>query len=279
MLFIAWFMLTKVLFRTGDLKLAGSRELIVREIEKLGPMSRAEKSVALIGILMALMWIFRGFGNNVAAKLFDVETKFFTGYFTDTTVAIIGAMLLFLVPVDWKKGVHILEWKTAVKIPWDIVLLFGGGFAIANGFQTTQLAGWLSLKLTSLNALHMVVVFVLIIALLVTFLTEITSNTATATLLIPIMGAAAIAMGIHPFATIVTATVSASMAFMLPVATPPNAVVFGSGYLKIKDMAYAGFSLNFFGAILVTLMVVYFLPLVWGIDLSVTPAEIKAALP
>jgi sodium-dependent dicarboxylate transporter 2/3/5 len=263
MLAVAWFLLTKILFRTGDLKLAGSRELIDKEIQKLGPMSRAEKSVAAIGILMAVMWISRGF----------IKIDFFKTYVSDTTVAMIGAMLLFLVPVDWKKGIHILEWKTAVKIPWDIVLLFGGGFAIANGFQTTQLAHWLSAKLTSLNALHMVV-FVLIIALLVTFLTEITSNTATATLLIPIMGAAAVAMGIHPFATIVTACISASMAFMLPVATPPNAVVFGSGYLKIKDMAYAGILLNIFGAILITLMVTYLLPILWGVDLSTTPQEI-----
>ncbi|MDR2401369.1 MAG: anion permease, partial [Deferribacteraceae bacterium] len=159
MLAVAWLLLTKVLFRMGDLKLAGSRDVIDREIEKLGPMSRAEISVAIIGILMALMWISRGF----------IKTDFFKAYISDTTIAISGAMLLFLVPVDFKKGIHILEWKTAVKIPWDIVLLFGGGFAIANGFQSTQLALWLSSKLTQLNALH-TIIFVLIVALLVTFL-------------------------------------------------------------------------------------------------------------
>ncbi|MDR2105053.1 MAG: anion permease [Deferribacteraceae bacterium] len=157
MLAIAWFLLTKVLFPMGNLTLAGSRELIDEQIKKLGPMSRAEISIAVIGTLMAVMWISRGFIKIDALKMVS-----------DTTVAIVGAMLLFLVPVDFKKGVHILEWKTAVKIPWDIVILFGGGITIASGFQKTGLALWLSSQLTQLSALH-VVIFVLIVALLTTF--------------------------------------------------------------------------------------------------------------
>jgi sodium-dependent dicarboxylate transporter 2/3/5 len=262
---IAWLLLTKLLFPTGNLKLAGSRELIDAEIKKLGHMSRAEISIAIIGAFMALSWISRGFIKIQQLSLIS-----------DTSIAIVGAMLLFLVPVDFKKGIHILEWKTAVKIPWDIVLLFGGGITLANGFRTTDLALWLSTQLTSLSMLH-IFGFVLVVALLTTFLTEVTSNTATATLLIPIMGAAAIAIGIHPLATIVTACLSASMAFMLPVATPPNAIVFGSGYLKIKDMAKAGILLNLIGAIIITLFAVYLLPVLWGIDLTTVPEFINTA--
>jgi sodium-dependent dicarboxylate transporter 2/3/5 len=261
---IAYFLLTRLFFPTGDLKLAGSRELIDKEISKLGDMSRAEISIAVVGGLMALAWITRGLYTKIPA-LSSVS---------DTTVAIVGSMLLFLIPVDFKKGVHLLEWKTAVKIPWDIVLLFGGGFALADGFRITGLALWLSSQLTQLSSLH-IFVFILIIALLTTFLTEVTSNTATATLLIPIMGAAAIAIGIHPFATIVTACLSASMAFMLPVATPPNAIVFGSGYLRIVDMAKTGLLLNIIGAIIITLFAVYLLPVLWGVDLSVVPDFVK----
>jgi sodium-dependent dicarboxylate transporter 2/3/5 len=260
---VAYFILTKLFFRTGDLKLAGSRELIDHEIAKLGPMSRAEISIAVIGGIMALAWISRGFIKIDALK-----------FVSDTTIAIVGSMLLFLVPVDFKKGIHLLEWKTAVKIPWDIVLLFGGGITLANGFRTTELALWLSNQLTQLSYLH-IFVFILIIALLTTFLTEVTSNTATATLLIPIMGAAAIAIGIHPFATIVTACISASMAFMLPVATPPNAIVFGSGYLRIVDMAKTGLVLNIVAAVIITIFAVYLLPVLWGVDLSVVPAFAK----
>jgi sodium-dependent dicarboxylate transporter 2/3/5 len=261
---VAYFILTKLFFRTDGLKLAGSRELIDHEINKLGPMSRAEISVAVVGGFMALAWIFRGLYTKIPA-LSSVS---------DTTVAIVGSMLLFLIPVDFKKGVHLLEWKTAVKIPWDIVLLFGGGFALANGFSRTDLALWLSYQLTQLSSLH-IFVFVLIIALLTTFLTEVTSNTATATLLMPIMGAAAIAIGMHPFATMVTACISASMAFMLPVATPPNAIVFGSGYLRIVDMAKTGVVLNIVAAVIITAFAVYLLPVLWGVDLSVVPAFTK----
>jgi sodium-dependent dicarboxylate transporter 2/3/5 len=263
LLAFAWVFLVKVLFPMGDLKLAGSRELISDEIKKLGPLTRAELSIAVIGTVMAVMWIARGFIKIDALK-----------YVSDTTIAIFGTMLLFLVPVNFKKGVHILEWKTAVKIPWDIVLLFGGGITLASGFSKTGLALWMSSKLAQLSGVD-IIIFVLIVALLTTFLTEVTSNTATATLLVPIMGAAAIAIGVHPFATIITACVSASFAFMLPVATPPNAVVFGSGYLKIKDMAYAGVAMNFVGGILITLFVVFILPILWGVDLSTIPEAIQ----
>lgn len=257
MLAITWVLLTKILFPTGDMKLSEGKEVIIHEIEKLGRITYQEKVVLAVFCFVAVCWVG---GSFVKISLID-----------DTTVAIAGTVLLFLIPSDWKKGEFILDWKTAVKIPWDIVLLFGGGFAIAKGFETTGLAKWISLQLTSLNGAS-VLVFVLVVTLLVVFLTEVTSNTATATLLVPIMGSAAVALGVHPFATIVSACVGASFAFMLPVATPPNAVVFGSGAMRIADMMKAGFWLNIVGTAVIVVFTVYLLPMLWGIDLSSVPA-------
>ena len=181
-----------------------------------------------------------------------------------------GTILLFVIPANWKNGIFILDWKTAVKIPWDIVLLFGGGIAVASGFAKSGLAAYIANQLEMLQGLDMII-FIAIVTLLVVFLTEITSNTATATLLVPIMGASAVALGIHPYATIIPACVAASFAFMLPVATPPNAVVFGSKAVRMKDMAVAGLWLNLIGTVVIVLFVMYVLPVLWGVDLTVTP--------
>lgn len=256
MMSITWLLLTKVLFPTGDLKLSEGRDVIIHEIKRLGKISYQEKVVLCVFILIATCWVM---GSFVKISFVD-----------DTTVAMMGTLLLFIIPSNLKKGEFILDWKTAVKIPWDIMLLFGGGFAIAAGFEKTGLAKWLSLQLTSLEGTS-VLIFVLVATLLVVFLTEITSNTATATLLVPIMGSAAVAMGVHPFATIISACVGASFAFMLPVATPPNAVVFGSGAIRIADMMKAGIWLNIVGTIVIVLFTVYLLPIIWGVDLSVVP--------
>lgn len=157
-------------------------------------------------------------------------------------------------------------------MPWGILLLFGGGLAIAAGFTSSGLSEWIGNQLIGLQGVN-VLIIVLVVAALVLFLTEITSNTATASMMFPIMASLAVALSIHPYALMVTAAVAASCAFMLPVATPPNAVVFGSGYLKISDMAKAGFALNIFGIFFVGLAVFYFLPLVWGIDLMSIPSD------
>ena len=256
MLAATWLLLTKILFPTGDLQLSEGRDVIRREIEKLGRISRQETIVLIVFCFVAIAWILGSFIKKP--------------FMNDTVIAMVGTLLLFILPADWKKGEFILDWKTAVKIPWDIVLLFGGGFAVAGAFQKTGLATWIADQLTLLQGVD-VLVFVLIATLLVVFLTEVTSNTATATLLVPIMGAAAIAMGVHPFATIVSACVGASFAFMLPVATPPNAVVFGSGAVRIIDMIKAGIWLNIIGTIVIVLFTVYVMPMLWGIDISSVP--------
>src|SRR5699024_4304768 len=147
----------------------------------------------------------------------------------------------FIIPSVNVKGDHFLDWHTAVKLPWGIVLLFAGGLAIAAGFVESGLSAWIGSQLNRLRGVSLVLLLIIVVALVI-FLTELTSNTATASMMFPIMASLAVALGFHPYALMVAAAVAASCAFMLPVATPPNAVVFGSGYLRIPDMAKAGFA-------------------------------------
>jgi len=260
MLFFVYFLLTRVLFRTGDLVLLGSREIIEEEQRKLGPMTSQEKRVLLIGGLMVASWISRGFIKLEAISMI-----------TDTQIAIAGALLLFIVPA--KKGERILSWDTAVKIPWGIVLLFGGGIAIATAFERTGLAGWISGNVASIEGLTLFTT-VLIATAVVCNLTELASNTAIATLFIPIMGATAIALGVHPFATVIAICFASSMCFMMPVATPPNAIAFASGRFNIRDMIKAGLILDFVTIALVVVCVLYWLPMVWGVDLGAMPQSV-----
>jgi sodium-dependent dicarboxylate transporter 2/3/5 len=163
-----------------------------------------------------------------------------------------------------------LDWNTAEKIPWGVLILFGGGLALAEGFKETGLAEWIGQRLTLIEGVGFFLLLLIIIAS-VNFLTEVTSNVATASMLLPILASVAIKLDLHPLGIMVGATLAASCAFMLPVATPPNAVVFGSGYLKIKDMVKAGLWLNVLSIILLTLMVYYILPWLWNIDLEAYP--------
>ncbi len=261
MLGLTWFIIVKLLFNTGDLQLSKGKDVIAYEIEKMGKITREELIVLIVFLIVGILWVITPTLKNYIPVLENVN---------DTVIAMFGTILLFVIPADWKRGIFILDWKTSVKIPWDIVLLFGGGIAVASGFEKSGLAKYVAEQLQGLQGLDMIV-FILIVTLLVVFLTEITSNTATATLLVPIMGASAVALSIHPYATIIPACVAASFAFMLPVATPPNAVVFGSGAIRISDMAKAGLWLNLAGTILIVVFIVYLLPVLWGIDLTSTP--------
>jgi len=258
-----YIVLTKIIFPTGDLKLASGKKIVDEEMEKLGPMTTAEKMVLSVGSFMALSWIFRDFIVTRVDALSMV---------TDTTVAITGTLLLFLCPA-FKDGERLLNWETAVKIPWSVVLLFGGGLTLASGFEQTGLALWVSGNMTHLSGVH-ILVFVFIVVLVVNTLTEFMSNTAIATLFIPVMGATAIAMGFHPFTAIVATTITSTFSFMMPVATPPNAIAFGSGYLKISDMAKTGIILNVIAQIVCVIAIVYLLPFVWNVDLTVVPPEL-----
>ena len=255
MLVLAWFYLTRILFRSEIAHLPGGRDFIRQQIAGLGPMSREEKAVGIVFVSVALLWVLRGLYSLPALSMIK-----------DSTIAIAGALVLFMIPVNLKKREFLLDWKTAVTIPWDIIILFGGGFALAQGFSDTGLTGWLAERLTVLQGVEVLLVIGAVV-LLVIFLTEITSNTATASLLLPVTGALAQATGVHPYGMMVAAVVAASFAFMLPVATPPNAIVYGSRYVTVMQMAKAGIWLNLTGAVMITAFVYYLLPRVWGIAL------------
>ena len=259
MLICMYFLLTKFLYPTGDLKLMSSQAFVEKEMQKLGPMRKAEKMVLIIGGLMAVCWICRDLIVMIPGL----------SMVTDTTIAIFGSLLLFLCPA-FKDGKRLLDWKTANKIPWSIVLLFGGGLTLASGFYQTGLATWVSGNMQNLSGVDLLL-FVFIIVLVINTLTEFMSNTAIATLFIPVMGAAAVAAGFHPFAAAVPTAIAAAFSFMMPHATPPNAIALTSGHLRVKDMVSAGITLNIIGQIVCTLAVVYILGLVWGIDLRIVP--------
>ncbi|MBW2004481.1 MAG: DASS family sodium-coupled anion symporter [Deltaproteobacteria bacterium] len=256
----AWYYLTNIAFPLELKELPGGTGVIEGELKKLGSISRQERQVLVVFTLVAILWLTRSF----------VLTKFMP-LINDTTIAIFGALLLFLMPANLKKGQFILDWDTAVKVPWGILLLFGGGISLAGGFASSGLATWLANSLAGLKGVTIVIIVLAVVTMTI-FLTEVTSNTATATMLMPVMAALAIAMGIHPYTLMITATTACSYAFMLPVATPPNAIVFGSGYITIPQMAKAGFWMNILGVILITILALYYLPLVWGITITTTPS-------
>lgn len=250
---IAYFYLTRVAFKFKQKEFPGGSIEIKRQLKALGEISFEEKMIFAVFILTAFAWITRSF-----------LLKQFIPAIDDTIIAMCSAFLLFLLPSS-KKGIPILNWNDATKLPWGILLLFGGGMALALGFESSGLALWIGEQLKSLETIPLILLLLILITA-VNFITEITSNLATTAMLLPVLVSLASAIGVHPYFLLVGATVAASCAFMLPVATPPNAVVFGSGYLKIEDMVKKGFWMNIISIVLLTLIVYYILPLLW--DLS-----------
>lgn len=219
---------------------------------ELGPMQREEIMVAAVFIGMALLWITRSDLSLGTLQLHGWASLFeHPAYFNDGTVAIAMALLLFLLP-SRRQGERLLTTAAWEKIPWDIVLLFGGGFALATGIRDSGTAAWIAAQSTGL-ADYPPLLIVAIQCLAITFLTELTSNTATAETLLPVVAALAVSLGVNPLLLMVPATISCSLAFMLPVATPPNAIVFGSGMVRMRDMVLTGLLLNLAGVGIVTL--------------------------
>tara|TARA_B110000027_G_scaffold23327_1_gene25227 strand:- start:147 stop:1586 length:1440 start_codon:yes stop_codon:yes gene_type:complete len=249
-LFLSWLYLTKVAFKFKQKEFPGGKDEINKQLKKLGKVSFEEKMILVVFILSAFAWISRSF----LLQKFIPEID-------DTIIAMCSAFLLFLLPSK-EKGNSLMNWKDAVKLPWDILVLFGGGMALALGFESSGLALWIGNQLIALETFPLILLLLILIAS-VNFLTEITSNLATTAMLLPILVSLANAIGVNPYLLLVGATVAASCAFMLPVATPPNAVVFGSGYLKIEDMIKKGLWMNILSIILLTLIVYYFLPIIW----------------
>ena len=254
LLAICWKYLTEIAFSFKQKKFPGGRNEINKQLKSLGKLSYEEKMVLLIFVGTAFAWITRSFLLQKLIPNLD-----------DTIIAVIAGILLFILPASKSKNRKLINWEEAVKLPWGILLLFGGGLALAQGFKTSGLAEWIGGQLTLLEGASIFILLLFLIAL-VNFLTEITSNLATTAMILPILAPLSLVLDVNPFMLMVGATVAASCAFMLPVATPPNAVVFGSGYLRIPDMAKTGVWMNLFSIIFLTIMVYFLLPILWGFN-------------
>lgn len=235
---LTWLLLTRVLFRIRDVELPLGRELIAAERATLGPMTREEIMVATVSILTAIAWVTQPLISRVAPGV------------TDANISIAAALALFVVPIDLK-GTRVIDWQAAERIPWGVLVLFGGGLSLAAAIQESGLAGWIGGSVGALQD-YPPIVLIAVVTTLVLFLTELTSNTATAAAFLPVVGSVAVGAGLSPLLLTVPAALAATCAFMLPVGTPPNAIVFGTGRLTIPQMARAGFLLNLMMIVIIT---------------------------
>ena len=252
LIIITWIYLTKFAFKLNKTGFPGGKQEVQKLLDKMGPMKNEEKKVLLIFLITIFCWISRKY----------IITPFIPN-FDDSMIAITSAIVLFIIPSK-NHNEPLLQWKEAVKIPWGILILFGGGLSIANGFQTTEIDVWIGTQLSTISITQAVIVVLLVITA-VNFITEISSNMATTAMLLPVMIPLAQLVGIHPYLLLVGTTLAASCAFMLPVATPPNAVVFGSKLLSISDMVKTGILINIISIILILIMVYFGLPLFWNL--------------
>jgi sodium-dependent dicarboxylate transporter 2/3/5 len=240
-------------------EIPGGKALINRQIEQLGPMSDAERKVALVFGATALLWITRPLLSDVVPGL------------SDAGIAMTAGLVLFLVPTHTERGAHLLNWEEAEDLPWGVLILFGGGLSLADAISSTGLATWIGQGVSSYGSWPVLLIVLLSVATIV-MLTEITSNTATSAAFLPILASAAIGIGQNPFLLVIPAAIGASCAFMLPVATPPNAIVYGSGYISIPQMSRAGIWMNVTSIVLITVLAYTLLLTAFGVDIGVVPA-------
>ena len=262
LLAICWLYLTRVAFTFRQKSFPGGRQEIKNQLQALGRLGFEEKLVLTVFVATALAWISRSFVQKQLGLFPRLD---------DTIIAMTAGLVLFLLPSRSRKT-PLLTWEDSKNLPWNIILLFGGGMALAEGFKTSGLAQWIGSQMTLLDGVSLILL-VLILVTAVNFLTEITSNLATTSMLLPILAPMAQSIDVHPYILMVSATVAASCAFMLPVATPPNAVVFGSGYLRIPDMVRTGIWMNLISIVLLSLFVYFLLALLWGFDPSTYPVD------
>jgi len=242
------------------------------EYSALGPWVREQVIVAVFFGLLAVLWFSRAdidFGFVMVKGWSNIFEN--PKFLNDGTVAIAIAVILFLIPSKNSKSKFVMDWKTAEGIPWDIILLFGGGFALASGFKESGLSQWFGEQLIWLKGVHPFVI-ILSVSLLITFLTELTSNVATVETFLPVLAGLAMSIEVNPLLFMLPATISASLAFMLPSATAPNAIIFGTKRLKVLDMSRSGLALNFIGIIIVTLVTYYLATLIFHISVSDFPS-------
>lgn len=251
MLLVAWFLLTKVLFTPEVERIPGGRQLFDDELRSLGPISSGEKRVLAVFVAAAVAWV------TVPLVWEDPPVS-------DAGIALIAGLVLFLLPAGTARGVRLLTWEAALALPWGVLLLFGGGLALSAQFSGSGLTDWIGEKSAALGGLP-VVLLVVVAAGGVLILTELTSNTATAATFLPVAGGVALGLGLDPMLLAVPVALAATCAFMLPVATPPNAIAYGSGYVTIGQMIRGGVWLNLVGIVLITLVTMTLLVWVFGL--------------
>jgi len=252
---LSWLLLTRLTF-TFDLvgHNASAAGVVESELEAIGPITTPEKRTAIVFIFIALAWVTRPFLQQIPGL----------AALNDTIIAVAGAVSLFLIPSGDKqqKNARLLDWSAVENIPWGVLLLFGGGLSLAAMVSSSGLAVWLGTVLSVLTSFHVFILMLSIVAMVV-FLTELTSNTATTATLLPVLGGIATAAYIEPLLLIAPMAIAASCAFMLPVATAPNAIVFGSGKVSIPQMAKAGFYLNLVVITLIPPLAYLLIPLIF----------------
>jgi sodium-dependent dicarboxylate transporter 2/3/5 len=248
----SYLLLVRVVFRLADAEVPGGAAFLRRELRALGPMRREEQAVAAVFALTAALWIARPLVERVLPGV------------SDTGIALFGALLLFVIPSRWRQGEFLLGWAEAKRLPWGVLLLFGGGLSLAAAVEASGLAAWIGGRLQGLGGLPAVWV-VLAVVTTVILLTELTSNTATTATFLPVVAAVAIGLGVAPLLLVLPTTLAASCAFMLPVATPPNAIVYGSGHVTLPQMVRAGIWLNLLFVALLTLAAFTLIPWVGGL--------------
>ena len=247
---VGWLLLTRVLFKVNFASSTETKKLLNDRLMALGAMSSAEKRTAILFALLIVGWVFRK----------QISTQLGLTGLNDTGVAMLAALLAFVIPSGTDEKA-LVAWEDTRRLPWGVLILFGGGLSLASALSSTGLTLWLGQLLAPLGAMNQLVLIVALTALVV-FLTELTSNVATTATLLPVMAALAVQMGVDPLIYVVPVTLAASCAFMLPVATPPNAIVFSSGQLNITDMMRAGLGLNIFAIFLLSVIALYLVPLI-----------------
>jgi sodium-dependent dicarboxylate transporter 2/3/5 len=261
---LAWLVMTRFAFALPRTPLRASRQAIALQLQALGPMTRGEKLVGTVFIITALLWIFEPLLSSAFPK----------AKLSDAGIAIFGAVLLFLLPVDFKAGQFALELKQAKKLPYEVLILFGGGISLAQAIQKSGLATFVSQSLSHLNDFSLLLM-IFLVALAAIFATELIGNTALAATMLPIVAPIALAMGENPIFLLLPATLGVSCAFMLPVGTPPNAIVYASGYINMPQMARAGLWLNALFTVLLTFLVFFLAPLVFEAQFGTLPEWAK----
>ncbi|MAI91325.1 SLC13 family permease [Ponticaulis sp.] len=255
---LAWFVVTRGLPKRSVSDDPNAAQAEIREhLRALGSISKPEARVAMVFGVVATLWVLRVPIQDFIAPLPGMGWLSALG---DMGIAAFGAVLMFLVPAGGEEKRSLITWEEAVQLPWGVILLFGGGISLGQAVSRTGLSEWLGNMLTALEGAPAIAIVLVVVALVV-YLTELTSNVATMTTLAPILGAFAMGIGIAPESLLGPAAVAASCAFMLPVATAPNAIVYASGHMHVKDMIRAGFWINAGAVLIITLIGTYLAPL------------------